>query len=121
MPDVRNWKENWRSMARKKKSEMTLQERVDSVMKGETWYFAEEFGIEVLARCVALHHYARKDGEEFFMNLTERICRRAGEWAKEGDHAAILAFAALGYKVEKAGGVDNYIKERRKEHYGEGS
>lgn len=86
-------------MSRKKLSEMTPIERVDQRMKGMTWEEAEDVGVEILARCMALHTYARKDGEEFFKNVMERICKRAEEWAKT--HTAILAFASLGYKEQQ--------------------
>ena len=93
-------------MSRKKLSEMTPIERVDQRMKGMTWEEAEDVGVEILARCMALHTYARKDGEEFFKNVMERICKRGDEWAKT--HTAILAFASLGYKEQQE-------KEKEKE------
>ena len=42
-------------MARKKLSEMTPYERVDSRMKGMSWEEAEDVGVEILAKCLALH------------------------------------------------------------------
>lgn len=100
-------------MARKKKSEMTLLERVDSVMKGESWEFAEQFGIEVLARCMALHIYARKDGEEYITDLMRRICIRGDQWAHEPGVPFILAMAAIGQKIQEAGGVEEYMGMKR--------
>lgn len=108
-------------MARKKKSEMSLTERVDCVMKGETWYFAEEFGIEVLARCTALHIYARKEGSEYFESLLRKICIRGDEWAHEKDHPSILAMAAMGQRIKEAEDVKEYVKKRKKEQHGEGN
>ena len=100
---------------------MTLQERVDSTLKGETWEFGEQFGIEVLARCMALHAYARKDGEEFLPDLMSRICKRADEWAHEPGVPLMLAMAAVGQKIKDAGGVEEYLEMRRKESHGEGN
>ena len=102
-------------MKRKKKSEMTLKERVDSVLKGETWEFGEEFGIEVLARCVALHVYARKEGGEYLHDLMARICRRGDEWAHEGNHPFVLAMAAAGQRIKDAGGVEEYLRMRKED------
>lgn len=85
-------------MARKKKSEMTPVELVDQALNGRTWEEAETAGVEILARCMALHAYARNDGEKFFDDLMQRICKRADEWAHEGDNPCILAFASIGYK-----------------------
>ena len=108
-------------MPRKKKSEMTLKERVDSALKGETWDFGEQFGIEVLARCVALHVYARKEGGEYLSDLMKRICKRGDEWAHEGNHPFVLAMASVGQRVKDAGGLEEYLSQRRKERYGEGN
>lgn len=86
-------------MARKKRSEMTPKERMEYIMTGSTWDDAEEVGIEMLARCCALHVYARKE-EDYILNLsmklTERICRRADEWAHEGNNPFVLACALEG-------------------------
>ena len=100
---------------------MTLQERVDSALKGETWEFGEQFGIEVLARCMALHVYACKDGEEYIKDIMMRICKRGDEWAHEGNHPFVLAMAAVGQRVKDAGGLEEYIAQSRKERYGEGN
>lgn len=88
-------------MARKKRSDMTPMERMEYIMTGATWNDAEEVGIEMLARCMALHCYARKDGEEYYMQLVERICMRADEWAHEPDNTARLAFTAVAYKMQQ--------------------
>lgn len=103
-------------MPRKKKSEMTLHERIDSVMKGESWEFAEEFATEVLARCFALHAYARKDGEQWYEDTIRKIAYRADEWAHEPGHPFILAMASVGNKIEKAGGLKEYYEQSRKEN-----
>ncbi len=89
---------------RKKLSEMTYVERVDRALKDASWDQAEEAGIEILARCMALHAYARNEGEKYLLELTERICKRADEWAHEGNHPAILAFASMGYEKKKEEG-----------------
>lgn len=90
-------------MARKKRSEMTPKERMEYIMTGSTWDDAEEVGIEMLARCCALHVYARKE-EDYILNLsmklTERICRRADEWAHEGNNPFVLACASVGHRME---------------------
>lgn len=83
---------------RKKKSEMTPIELIDQALKGRTWDEAETAGVEILARCMALHVYARKEGSGYFENLMRRICNRADEWAHEGNNPTILAFAAVGNK-----------------------
>lgn len=90
---------------RKKLSEMTYVERVDRALKDASWDQAEEAGIEILARCMALHTFARNEGEEYLLELTERICKRADQWAHEGNNPTILAFASMGYKKEKDGSI----------------
>lgn len=93
---------------RKKRSEMTPMERMEYIMKESTWEDAEEVGIEILARCCALHVYARKEKDyilDLSMKLTERICRRADEWAHENNNPFILALAARGHKLGKEGKV----------------
>lgn len=86
---------------RKKLSEMTYVERVDRALKDASWDQAEEAGIEILARCMALHTYAREEGGEYLADLMERILKRAVQWAHEGSHPTILAFASMGYEKEK--------------------
>lgn len=88
-------------MPRKKLSEMSRLERIDKILEGSTWEEAEEVGIEILARCMALHVYARKDGEKFIKDTMLRIATRGDQWAHEGDHPLVLAFAAVGYKHQK--------------------
>ena len=88
-------------MPRKKLSEMTPIERVDQRMKGMTWDESEDVGVEILARVLALHVYARKEGDEYLKKLTRRICERADEWAHEPGHTTILAFAAVGNKLKQ--------------------
>jgi hypothetical protein len=53
---------------------------------------------------MALHAYALNEGEKHLLELTERICKRADEWARDGNHPTILAFASMGYKKEKEKG-----------------
>ena len=89
---------------RKKLSEMTYVERVDRALKDASWEQAEEAGIEILARCMALHTYARKEGGKYLLDLTERICKRADQWAQEGNNPTILAFASMGYEKKKEEG-----------------
>ena len=92
-------------MPRKKRSEMTARERQEYILNGATWEEAEEVGIEILARCMALHCYAIKDGETYykktFNKLIERICKRADEWAHEGNNPFVLAMAAVAHKHKK--------------------
>ena len=80
---------------------MTPIERMNYIMKGATWDDGEAVGIEMLARCMALHVYARKEGKEYFDQLMKRICTRADEWAHEPGNPTILAFAAVGHKIEQ--------------------
>lgn len=79
-------------------------ERMEYIMTDASWDDAEEVGIEILARCCALHVYARKE-EDYILNLsmklTERICRRADEWAHEGNNPFVLACAAAGHRLEQ--------------------
>ena len=83
---------------------MTPKERMDKLLKGLTWEEAEEIGIEILARCCALHVYARKEDEKYILDLSKnimgRVCDRADEWAHEGDNPTILALAACGHCLE---------------------
>ena len=86
-------------MARKKLSDMTPIERVDQRMKNMTWEEAESVGVEILARCLALHVYSRKDGKEWFDRTMKRIAERGDKWAKQ--NASVLAFASIGFKMEQ--------------------
>ena len=97
----------------KKRSEMTAKERMEFILKGASWDDAEEVGIEILARCMALHVYSRREGEEYFKKLMRKICLRADEWAHEPRNTTILAFAAVGNKIDKAGGLDKYMEMKR--------
>lgn len=85
-------------MARKKKSEMTSVELVDQALNGLTWNEAETAGIEILARCMALHAYARDDGEEYIKALMKRIYVRACGWANETGYPTVLAFGSAVHK-----------------------
>lgn len=78
---------------------MTPVELVDQALKNRTWEEAEEAGVEILARCMALHVYAREDGDEYYMNIVERICLRADAWAK--DNALMLGFARACLELRK--------------------
>lgn len=80
---------------------MTPLERMEYIMTGSSWDDAEKVGVEILARCMALHAYAREDGEEFFKAVMSRICKRADQWAHEDGNAIALGFARAGYKLEK--------------------
>ena len=88
-------------MPRKKREDMTPMERMEYIMTDATWDDGEAVGIEMLARCMALHVYARKDGEEYLQQLMKRICKRADEWAHEPGNTTILAFAAVGHKIQR--------------------
>lgn len=86
---------------KKKKSEMTPYERVDKSMEGMSWDEAEEVGIEILARVMALHVYSRKE-EDYIGKLMKRICVRADEWAHESERNIFtLAMAAVGFNISK--------------------
>ena len=88
---------------RKKLSEMTPYERVDSRMKGMSWEEAEDVGVEILARCIALHVFAREDTEEYLPKLFKRLRVRACEWANhEGSFPLAMAKAAVRDAKEKA-------------------
>ena len=84
----------------KKRSEMTPKERAEYILKGASWDDAEAAGIEILARCLALHVYARRDGEEYYDHLFRRIAERADEWAHEDDSPFMLAMASIAHKYE---------------------
>ena len=88
-------------MGRKKMCDMSPVERVNMAMKGLTWDEAEEAGVEILARCLALHVYARKDGVDWVDKTSKRIIKRAQEWKDEGNHSWILAWAAVAHKKEQ--------------------
>ena len=86
---------------RKKLSEMTPYERVDSRMKGMSWEEAEDVGVEILARCAALHIFAREDVDEYMPKLFERVFVRAFEWAKtEGSFPLAMAKSAVRHQKE---------------------
>ena len=88
-------------MARKKLSEMTPYERVDSRMKGMSWEEAEDVGVEILARCIALHTFAREDIDEYLPKLFGRIRDRSLEWAKtEGSFPLAMAKSAVRHQKE---------------------
>ena len=88
-------------MARKKLSEMTPYERVDSRMKGMSWEEAEDVGVEILARCIALHIFAREDFEEYLPKVFHRIRDRSFEWAKtEGCFPLAMAKSAVRHQKE---------------------
>lgn len=86
---------------RKKLSEMTPYERVEQRMKDMTWEEAESVGVEILARVLSLHLYARKEGEEYFTKLMNKISVRADEYAKTDQGSMTLAMAAAEWKREK--------------------
>lgn len=86
-------------MARKKYSEMTTIELADRLLKGRTWEEAEEVGVEILARCCALHVHVRNDGEKWFSDVMEKIANRTCEWSHE--HAFELACAKGGYERQQ--------------------
>ena len=88
-------------MARKKLSDMTPIERMNKFMDGLSWDEAEEVGVEILGKCMALHHYARKENEEYMMKVFRRICERADEWAHSEYGAFVLAMAASANKHDK--------------------
>lgn len=103
-------------MAMKKRADMTPMERMEYIMTGATWDDGEAVGIEMLARCMALHVYARKEGEEYFSGLMKRICMRADEWAHEHGNTFRLAVAAVGNKIQR--GEYDFKSEAMKKKYG---
>ena len=64
-------------------------------LKGE----AEDVGVEILARCLALHTFARKDGVEWFERTTNRIIERMDKWRK--DNSFVLACASVANERQK--------------------
>lgn len=92
---------------------MTPYERVDQRMKGMSWDEAEEVGIEIIARVMALHVYARKE-EDYIPDLMKRICHRAYEWAHESDENIFrLAMAALAHERKQDTAKTFNINENR--------
>lgn len=80
---------------------MTPYERVDSRMKGMSWEEAEDVGVEILARCIALHIFARED-DEYLPKLFGRICDRSFEWAEtEGSFPLAMAKSAVRDQKQK--------------------
>lgn len=84
---------------RKKLAEMTPIERMNKLMKGLSWEEAEEVGVEILARCAALHFHVHGDGEEFVIGLGEKIVNETNRWSKE--HSWELAIASVMSKRDK--------------------
>lgn len=84
-------------MARKKLSEMTPFERVGQRMKGLTWEEAESIAVEILARCLSLHLYVRKDAEQWWEQFEKNLSNRTYEWKNE--NALDLAMAAVGLEL----------------------
>ena len=82
-------------MSRKKLSEMTPMERVEQRMKGLTWEEAEDIGIEILARCLALHMFVRKDLMQYTERMNERLFENAVKWARSHSTELALASAVL--------------------------
>lgn len=70
---------------------------MEYILNGATWEEAEAVGVEILARCMALHCYARHDGEEYYKRIMKTIAERGDEFAKE--NTAILAFASVAHKL----------------------
>lgn len=86
---------------RKKVSEMTPYERVDSRMKGMSWEEAEDVGVEILAKCLALHIFAREDVDEYMPKLFKRVVDRSFEWARtEGSFSLAMAKSAVRHQKE---------------------
>ena len=88
-------------MKKKKLAEMTPIERMNKLMNGLSWEEAEEVGVEILARCAALHIFAREDVDEYMPKLFERVFVRAFEWAKtEGSFPLAMAKSAVRHQKE---------------------
>ena len=75
----------------KKRADMTPMERMEFIMVGSSWDDADEVGVEILARCMALQTYARNNGKPYFESLMTRICKRADEWVHENNNMVRLA------------------------------
>lgn len=88
-------------MGRKKLSEMTPYERVDSRMKGMSWEEAEEVGVHILGKCLALHIFAREEDEEYMEALFRKVVDKANEWRKSDYGAHVLAWAHQAWKREQ--------------------
>lgn len=87
---------------------MTPMERVDRALKGASWEEAEEAGIEVLARCTALHIYAREKEGKYVLDLAEKICKRADEWAHEEKNTFLLYMARMAFlRIKRENQQDN--------------
>lgn len=78
---------------------MTPIGRVEQRMKDMSWEEAEDVGVEILARCLALHMYVHKDEEKYIDHLLTRILERGTEWAKE--NALGLGMASVGLKLKQ--------------------
>lgn len=85
---------------RKKLAEMTPIERMNKLMNGLSWEEAEEVGVEILGRCMALHIYVRGENEEYITGICRKICDRADEWAHSDYGNFVLAMARSAYKRE---------------------
>ena len=88
-------------MGKKKLAEMTPIERMNKLMKGLSWEEAEDVGVEILARCIALHTFAREDIDEYLPKVFHRIRVRACEWAShEGRFPLAMAKSAVRHQKE---------------------
>lgn len=88
-------------MARKKKYNLTALKRIEGALTGISWDEAEEVGVEILARVLAFHAYAKNDNVEYFEGLMKKICERADEWAHEPDGIEYLALASVDHKLQQ--------------------
>ena len=80
---------------------MTPIERMNKLMKGLSWEEAEDVGVEILARCIALHVFAREDYEEYLPKLFHCIRDRSFEWARtEGSFPLAMAKSAVRHQKE---------------------
>lgn len=67
---------------RKKLSEMTPFERVASRMKYMSFDEAEDVGIEIMARVVAIRMYAESKDGQYLQGVFERIIKQADDYAR---------------------------------------
>lgn len=66
-----------------------------------SWDEAEEVGVEILSRVLALHVYAHDEGGKYVKQLIERICRRGDEWARSDNGTYYLTMAKFGKRIEE--------------------
>ena len=87
-------------MARKKTVDMTVQELADLYLKKTSWDKAEGVGVEILARCLARHLHAVKDGDTYFEQLMDKLVKRCDEWSAQNTFPLACMSVALKHERE---------------------